>query len=337
MDVVLLAGALLTQPVAEPPPESAEPSPEATAAGPDAAVPDAAEPPASGVDEAPTPETPPSETFGNPESTPAQTEPVDFANAEPPGEVSPATTDPFVSTPAPPVERASDDEPPPFETRREQPTGARPRPEYQRGGTFISLSAGAGQCGVWCSFVPMIGGGRFEAGYRWGYIALGGSISLLGANFDTPNDDSTVYYTVEAKGSTRFFHIGPVLQFFPAQEGRFDPYVTLGFGFRHLVDVADVEGVDGEVKYWERGAAVTIGGGIPFFVRERLSLGLRYDKMFALGGSQCITIGGNAVEDQDRCQSHAKLTGDYNEVENRADRTTRPRPWTVSLEMRISF
>ncbi|MGH1342341.1 MAG: outer membrane beta-barrel protein [Nannocystales bacterium] len=234
-----------------------------------------------------------------------------------------------------------DHEPPPFEERPRYsdeeiapPDTAKPR----RAGGFVSLSAGAGHCGSWCGHMAALGGGRFEAGYRWGHVALGANASLVGGRFDTPaSTDTDLYFTEDARGSTRFFHVGPMLQFFPASRGRFDPYVSAGVGFRRVVDLADVEDVDGEVKYWESGLGFTVGAGVPVYVTERVAIGLRYDKTFAVGGNLCYTVGGETPRGAERCEAWSKLTDELNTVDERAARLTRPRPWTVAFEMRVAF
>ncbi|MBV1857751.1 MAG: outer membrane beta-barrel protein [Nannocystaceae bacterium] len=207
-----------------------------------------------------------------------------------------------------------------------------------REGGFISVSAGAGHCGTWCGHVGVLGGGRMEAGYRWGYIALGASASLVGAKYDTSDSDrEDLYLTVDASGSTRFSHVGPVLQFFPASQGRFDPYASVGVGFRRVVDVADVEGVEGEVKYWESGVGATLGAGIPIHVTDRVTVGLRYDKSFSIAGQVCATIGGSQIDGVERCEPWSKGTDDLNTIDSRYVRLSRPRPWTVAFEMRFAF
>lgn len=329
MDVLLLAGVLVAQPApTSPQPETATPTEaEAPAVQPDESVGDPAEPDA----DAPEPESSDAETTDDvppvveqPAPSPAE-EPVPESAPEP----EPVPT--FTSA------QARDPEPSPLEERRDDDAQLRDE-EVSRAGPFISLSVGAGHCGAWCSYLQAIGGGRFEAGYRWGHVALGGSTSIVAGTYDNAaSDNEDIYFTVAAKGSTRFFVIGPVVQLFLAGEGRFDPYVSLGIGYRRAVDVATVEDVDGEVKYWESGVGVSVGAGIPVRVSERVTIGGRFDKTFAVGGKMCGTIGGNVPEGRERCETWSKQTADLNAIDKRFSRLTRPRPWTVGLELRVSF
>ena len=323
MDVLLLAGVLVAQPALNPTETPTDPTTvtDSAQAGPDEGVVEPAEPEAS-----------------QPEASQSEPTPTDLDTATA-SEAAPATQDAAVPEPQPEPASATaqawEAEPSPLEARVE--AGVEDV-ETSRAGAFISISVGAGHCGAWCSYLRAIGGGRFEAGYRWGHLALGGSASIVGGSYDNvasvPED---IYFTVYAKGSTRFTQLGPVVQLFLASEGRFDPYVSAGIGYRRVVDVAEVEGIDGEVKYWESGAGVTVGAGVPVVVSDRVTVGGRFDKSFAIAGKTCATIGGEAPPDRDRCQSWSKQIAELNPVDERFSRLSRPRPWTVSVELRVSF
>lgn len=338
MDVAILAVLLAGQPVplaprTEPsPPEELEP----------------AKAPAAPESEAPEPVAPQTpKTGGAAEQVgPEVIEPTsasDEVSAEPEAtsEAAPATVadepEPFTG----PVANVTEDERAPLDSRPRyaeeevEPTSAE---NPQRQGGFISVSVGAGHCGTWCSHMAALGSGRVEAGYRWGTVAVGASASLAGGTFDTPAAESSdIYFTVEASGSTRFFQVGPVLQFFPIAAGRFDPYASVGIGFRRAVDVADVEGVAGEVKYWESGAGATLGAGIPVYATDRVALGLRYDKSFSIAGKVCSTVEGQTADGVEECEDWSDETGDLNTVDSRFVRLARPRPWTVAFELRFVF
>lgn len=337
MDVAILAVLLAGQPVplaprTEPrPPQDAEstdaaPAPEAEA--PDVAVP-AAERTGS-ADEV------------GPEAAEKASPAADVSvEAAPASEATPATAAEEPDPVSAPAARVTEDERPPIASpprstdEETEPTSVH---NPQREGGFISVSVGAGHCGTWCSHMAALGSGRVEAGYRWGTVAVGASASLAGGTFDTPaSEDSDIYFTVDASGSTRFFHVGPVLQFFPVAEGRFDPYVSVGIGFRRAVDVADVDGVQGEVKYWESGAGATVGAGIPVYVTDRVALGLRYDKSFSIAGKVCSTIDGQTPDGVEECEDWSDQTEDLNTVDSRFVRLARPRPWTVAFELRFVF
>jgi len=337
MDVAILAVLLAGQPVplaprTEPsPPENLEPTNAATPAeseAPDAIAPVAPEP-GGAAESGPEAE----EQTGTSAEVSAQPDPTPEAMPATVAEERQAFTEPTANV--------TEDERAPLNSRPryadeeiEPPSLQNPR----RAGGFISASAGAGHCGTWCSHMAALGSGRVEAGYRWGTVAVGASASLAGGTFDTQaSEDSDIYSTFDASGSTRFFHVGPILQFFPVAAGRFDPYASVGVGFRRVVDISDVEGIDGEVKYWESGAGVTLGAGIPVYVTERVALGLRYDKSFSIAGKTCATIDGQTPNGVERCEDWSDGTEDLNTVDSRFVRLARPRPWTVAFELRFVF
>ncbi len=337
MDVAILAVLLAGQPVplaprTEPsPPQDVEPTDAAPA--PEAEASDVVVPAAPKTGSA---------TEVEPEAA-AQAGAAAEVSAEPEAasEATPATVADDPEPLSEPVANVTEDERPPLDSRpgyaeeELQPTSVQ---NPNREGGFISVSVGAGHCGTWCSHMAALGSGRFEAGYRWGTVAVGASASLAGGTYDTPaSENSDIYFTVEASGSTRFFHVGPVLQFFPIAAGRFDPYASVGIGFRRAVDVADVDGISGEVKYWESGAGATLGAGIPVYVTDRVALGLRYDKSFAIAGKVCATIDGQAPDGVEECEDWSDQTEDLNTVDSRFVRLARPRPWTVAFELRVVF
>ncbi len=338
MDVAFLAVVLAGQPVplvprTEPTPP-AEVKPTEAPTPPDSQVSDAIAPSANEPDsaarenaaEAAEPTTPTDEVPAEPEQT---SEPAPPTVADQPDVVAEPTSSVTEHERAPLQER-------PRYADEDIDTPSVENP--QRRGGFVSMSVGAGHCGTWCSHMAALGGGRIEAGYRWGVVAVGASASLVGGKFDTPaSDDSDFYFTSDATGSTRFFHVGPILQFFPVSQGRFDPYASVGVGFRRLVDLADVDGLDGEVKYWESGAGVTLGAGIPIYVTDRIAVGVRYDKSFSIAGKVCATIDGETPNGVDRCEDWSDQTDDLNTVDSRYVRLSRPRPWTVAFEIRFLF
>lgn len=334
MDVLLLVGVLAVQPAVDAPEETEPTAIEPTKT--DADVAESAEP--SDVAETPRTAEPDFEAAKTEEADETETPPSTIEPWSEEGEPAPHTTRP--PPPSPLAPQARDSEPTPIEGRRYRAPDKDDEEEesWQREGAFISLSVGAGHCGVWCSHLQAIGGGRFESGYRWGHFALGGSVSLLAGTFDTPpTDDDPLIETFDAKGSNRFFHIGPMMQFFFASAGRFDPYLSAGVGYRRVLDIAKIDGQSGDVRYWESGVGVALGGGVPVFVTERLTIGARYDKTFALGGKECITVDEEVPEGRSRCESWSKRTGELNTIDKRFVRLTRARPWTFSVEMRIAF
>lgn len=76
---------------------------------------------------------------------------------------------------------------------------------------------------------------------------------------------------------------------------------------------------------------------MPVRVSERVWVGARFDKTFALRGQQCLTVDGQAPDNRDECEPHGQNTSDLNRIDRRFVRLSRPRPWTVSLEVRIDF
>ncbi len=303
---------------AEPPADEPEPPPteasEPDAAGPPDASPDASAPASSGPSPFEAGESPPPE----PEARPSTVAPDFSAAAEREQEYE------RERAPLHARDDAADEDDDPFAA---SPTGA-----------FISLSVGAGSCGVECSFIAAIGGARFEAGYRWGHVAIGGRASLLGGNYDTPDSDvDDIYFTADAKGSMRFSEITPFVQIFFASAGRFDPYAAFGLGYRRVVDTARVGDPALNVKYWESGAGVSVAAGVPIRVSDRVSVGLRYDKTFSLGGELCATVDGEPAIEGQRCESWSDATDELNEVDLRYVRRARLRPWTLGLELRLTF
>lgn len=308
------------------PEDSAEPQAPAEAPEPEAPEPEAPEPEAGAA-----PSGPPTEATEPTAASPSGAEPATDTLAQ--AESAPAESAPAEFAAAP----ATYDKRPPTEARRKAEAAYGGEDPGRRGG-FISLSVGAGHCGVWCSYMGAIGGGRFEAGYRWGHFALGGSVSLYGGNYSlSESGDDAIYSTPEADGSTRFFKLGPMAQLFFAEQGRFDPFLAVGLGFRRLVEVTEYapNGIEG--RYWEFGAGLSVGGGVPVRVSDRVWVGARFDKTFALRGQQCLTVDGQAPDNRDECEPHGQNTSDLNRIDRRFVRLSRPRPWTVSLEVRIDF
>ena len=245
------------------------------------------------------------------------------------------TSDPFSNRPV-----ATDPEPSPIEQTQERERSDETDARYQREGTSLALAGGLGQCGTACSYLPVLGGARLELGYRWGHVAIGASTSLIGAKYSTaesgPDD---IYGTSDEDGRIQFFQIGPFAQFFLATTGRLDPYLHIGFGYHRFTRTSDVAGSPDSFrwKYWAQSPGVTLGGGVPVFVTDRIQLGARFDKSIQFSGQVCRTIDGAALPDESRCESWNEESQDLNAIDRRFDRLTRPRPWLVSFEARFMF
>lgn len=307
--------------------------------GPETTVPDVAA--ASETSPAESPQVPPSlpadpapETQPEPEPPESEPEPAAEAPAAapdvspPPPAVEPVATD----SPA-----ARDDEPSPIAQRKPEVDDSR---EYQRKGGFLAFSGGLGQCGVSCSYLPVLGGARFEGGYRWGHLAIGASASLAGAKFSTTrSEEGDSYRTADESGRIQFFQVGPFAQLFLASAGRLDPYLQVGIGYQHFMRQSDItEGTtEFRWKYVASSPGVTLGGGVPMFVTERTTVGVRFDKNIQFSGKVCRTIDGDALEDQPECETRAELNQDLNAIDSRLSRLERPRPWTVAFEARFLF
>lgn len=330
MDVAFsLFVAALLAPVSEAAAEPSEPDTEARAE------------PVDAVDVVPSPQ---AEADGEEDAQPAPTNDA-TETAAPPQEVAAGPTEP---QPVPEEQHLAEptDEPLPPARDFEQAPLAREKDaseeddEYWRRGGFISFAGGLGHCGGSCSYLPVIGGARFEAGYRWGHLALGASVSLAGAKYSTAQSEpDDIYFTSDETGRVQFFQLNPFVQLFLAKTGRVDPYLHLGLGYHRFTRASRFDGGNGasDWKYTASAPAVTVGGGVPFFVTERIQLGGRFDKVIAFAGKICRTIDGSAIDGEPECRSNAEETQDYNTIDRRFDRLARPRPWTVSFELRVAF
>lgn len=326
MDVtILLLGLAALQPVAEDEAPVVESPPEVPAVQTDPA------PAAAPAEEAEFEET----IEGNPDEPGPEPAP-----AEPEGQ------HPVESLPMPkPIDRG--DEVEEFPTRSvPAPSWEEEGPEvvdgdpHQRKGGFASIGVGAGHCAAGCSEVPATFAGRFELGYRWGYVALGMSLMYGGGTYKTDESgDSDLYATFNADGSVRFLDVSPFVRLLFAPTGPFDPFVQLGFGLHRFADKSEIKVTDADLTldYSLRSAGISLGAGVPIFVSRNVTIGPRFDKMIGFGGVECISIEGQPLEGRDRCEKRTEITQSYNNVDRRWLRLTRPRPWVVSVEARFTF
>lgn len=204
---------------------------------------------------------------------------------------------------------------------------------------FLGFSVGLGNCGPLCADIRVAGAGRFEAGYRWAFISLGASASILGANYRTSaSDDDAVVPTDDAEGSLRFVSLYPFVRLNPAPNGRLDPFVSLGLGYLRSADRADI-GTNGgrEERYWVETVAAHISAGIPIMVNDSIAIGPRFDKALPIAGRACAETDGEPMADQSKCKNLERQLRGLNGIDRRAIRRARLRPWSASLEVRASF
>jgi hypothetical protein len=205
---------------------------------------------------------------------------------------------------------------------------------------FLGFSVGLGNCGPLCADIRVAGAGRFEAGYRWAFISLGASASILGANYRTSaSDDDAVVPTDDAEGSLRFVSLYPFVRLNPAPNGRLDPFVSLGLGYLRSADLADitVSGGSGEVRLWTETVAAHVSAGIPIMVNDSIAIGPRFDKALPIAGRDCVEIDDEPIPGQSKCKNLERQLRGLNGIDRRAIRRARLRPWSASLEVRASF
>lgn len=297
------------------------PEPPAMAAPEASAVPEAAE----GEGElGETDVEPPADPDADPEPGEAVAEPsvVD----PPPAEPARATPDPMAH-PEAPVEAAdfpaSDDERPPLEAESQTEDEG---DAFERRGFSIEMGVGLTHCPQdFCNPIPMGGLGRLELGYRLGRIALVGAVTGGGG---LSNDDET------DEEAIRFFDVGAGLMVLPVKQGPVDPFFGATLGYARTARLYREDSLN-DRQFTKRGAA-RFSGGILWHVRPRVAMGPRVDVRLPFAGEwctrtrtdmsdQCTSIRGELLEDLDQ------------EAEKRRQRRAFPRPWAVTLDLRITI
>ena len=171
-------------------------------------------------------------------------------------------------------------------------------------------------------------------------MSLGVATSLAGARFDIPTSDyESIVLTEESEGSVRMFGVGPFVQLNPSPRGRLDPFFAAGFEYHRFMDVAEFDNGTRLIKdkYWLHGPAVRLAVGLPIFLTERTTLGLRYDRHVPFSGAECFISDGEPPEGQNQCRARKRIDDGFNTVDGRFVRRTRERPWSATLELRVSL
>ena len=202
--------------------------------------------------------------------------------------------------------------------------------EPERHGAVVAVRAGYLGCTTkWCR--DHRGGvlGGLELGYRHGFVA--GLISVDGGVGAYRADDDFTAQVGDTEGSFRFFDmgIGAALHF--VRTGRIDPWVSARIGYTRVA--AHIRGASGQVKVIEsvsRGG-VRLGGGLPFSVAPRVSVGPRFDVTLPFAGTLCLEIHGPQGSSRE-CSPVRKL-----EERLMVDSSGMPIPWSITLDVRLVF
>lgn len=287
-----------------PAPEAAEPAPEAAEPAPEAVepAPEAVEPAPEAVEPEPEPEpvAPPLHTF----------DPMDSPRS-----------------PAP----ATDDELPEYD---------RPEPEepFLRRGSFVTMGVGLTHCAQdLCTPIPMGGLARLELGYRLGRVAFVGTVTGGGGTTDDPDTD---------EASIRMLDIAAGALLLPVREGRVDPFLGATLGYASTIRVFKPSMSSNDRQYTKRGA-LRLSGGILWHVGRRVSLGPRVDWQLPFAGEWCTRFDpedafppGSTSDDQCVSIREDIIGVDEDEVPNEEKRRARrafPRPWALTLDLRIAI
>ncbi|MCX4242550.1 hypothetical protein [Paraliomyxa miuraensis] len=233
------------------------------------------------------------------------------------------THDPMVSIPSP----AIDDEVAPS-----APSDvASPADEFERRGFFITLGAGLTHCAQdFCSAIPMGGLGRLELGYRLTRLALVATVTGGGG---LTNDDDA------AETSIRTLDAAAGLLLLPVREGPVDPFIGASLGYARTVRVLD-EASSTDRQYSSRGA-LRLSGGILWHVTRRAALGPRFDVQMPFAGKWCTRFDSD-FDPEPQCPSIREDIivvddPDKSNESKRSDRRAFPRPWALTLDLRIAF
>lgn len=221
------------------------------------------------------------------------------------------------------------------------PAATKDRPDFERSGVFASASIGIANCPqTSCSLIKMGAHGRFELGYRIGYVtpilalSIGGSSIDIGDVLpkDTPSD-----VMVRASGSLRLFEAGAGVQVSPIATGRIDPFFVAVLGYSRVTDRFSVE--DSTAKRTVERGKMRLGGGLGIYVARHVALAPRFDITLPFGGRVCTEATGELVDPAgEGCNPVKRLVEEQeSKVEERAFKKSLPRPWSVAVDLRIVF
>ena len=196
---------------------------------------------------------------------------------------------------------------------------------FRRRGLMLAGSVGIAGCTQPpCASIAAAGVGRLELGYRFGYVAPFVGVSGGGSPLDV--DDSDV------EGRLGFVDVGVGLQVLPVARGRVDPFVGLMLGYTRLWTKIDSSVAD--FRQWESRGAARLGGGLPIYVHERVTIGPRVDLILPFLGEVCTTLEG----DGEMCTAVGDLIDEATtKPEERLVRRSFARVWSATVEVRAYF
>ncbi len=311
---------------AAPPSDSSAPSPASppSDSAPEPEVPAGPPTPDPGHPTSPGPEQPPGDSSSlespPPTGTPDASDAApgsDAPTAEPPSE----SADPEQVEPPPPmcdpdddIEADRDAEEPPREAQSDEP---------KIRGLIIQMGVGLTQCPQdFCSANVMGGLGRFELGYRRGWLEVLGTVAGGGGPGEEGGDTEGI----------RFLDVAAGVLAFPVREGPVDPFLGVSLGYARSIRLT---GDTGLIRQYSKRGAVRFSGGILWKVRPRVALGPRVDVRLPFAGQWCSRFD-DGMEDQ--CISiRDEILEPLSGESKRGARRAFPRPWSFTLDLRISI
>lgn len=251
-----------------------------------------------------------------PEDGALAVEPVEPVAAEP--STSTATTyDPMAGLPSAAVDDETPsiaDAPPPVD-------------RFRRRGFIITLGAGITHCAQdLCTPIPMGGLGRLELGYRLTRVAFVATVTGGGGRTDDPDAQET---------SIRMLDAAAGVLLLPVRQGPVDPFVGASLGYSSTSRVfGDSSSID---RQFTKRGALRLSGGLLWYVAPRLALGPRVDVQLPFAGEWCTRNANDRGEDF--CESIRKdiIDMDQGKQAQRSVRRAFPRPWAVTLDLRIAL
>ena len=288
--------------------------------------------PAAAVGEAaPTDDRVPEPSEGEPsEGEPSEGEP---SEAEPdlpePEPAAPplSARDPMNSPPSPAgTVAARDDELAPL---GDQGASAPPA-AFLRRGPFVTVGVGLTHCAQdYCTTIPMGGLGRLELGWRIERIAFVATVTGGGGRADDEDSNEQAIHVLDVAAG---------LLLLPVREGPVDPFVGASLGYATTIGVLRED--SSTTRQVAKRGAVRLSGGILWHATRRIALGPRFDAQLPFAGEWCTHYRDAQLEPF--CQSIrediiAVDDDSRDEVARRRIRRAFPRPWALTLDLRIAI